>query len=766
MLRIDIKSMVYPNGYKALENISSEFKDRGMYFILGDSGCGKSTLLRCLSGMENFDGRLVYDDKEIDDKIKNEFMRNNVGFIFQDYRLFDGMSTYDNVAVAGEIAGIKADKQKITDILAEVGLDKYIDTKVRLLSGGERQRVAIARALAKDSKIIVADEPTGNLDKKNSKNIMNILKELSDKKLVIVVTHDKKLADEYADTIIHMVDGKISQTEQKAIGDLDNKHNKVDKKDNNPQKNKLSISEFLRLAFLKNSGSKIISTSILCVILFLLAIVTTMVAGQNKYKLTDRYLRNSQGNFAQVIYYSDDDMAMSSVIDGTGDYSAYIKCNGWQIKQAQKYTSDSFWASDDNIGKIDYCIRLGNLDCGIKILSGNLPTSSNEIAIPVTIAQTLDLENKTHIIGQTITVNTGIIDKEFVVSGIYDAGLPQIPQKYQDISYAEVQNYNQSEREKLQTILEKRNQSILNRSIVVWQNTLNDMLDYSTAEQYNTPLFKCKKDSKEIVIINAQKIGIELQEGEVLLSPILDSMLKLTSANEYNKGILTFDIETQQKNNSVNLQIKGIEYSLADNMAIVLSQEDYYNIISQSQMLYDAYVINYSEYSTREMYNLFEKIYPDMKCYITSNYEYNEHISTIQLVENYSKKIILPIAIFLWILCILCVYILTKNILIAGKKNLAIMRVLGIEKNAYFAMSFINNLCYVLIAGIIAFILALIISIIVGQFGFFVPSIIAFSGWEFLGFFISSIIGILCAFCIVTTKLFKASIEELYRKNS
>lgn len=212
------------NQIHVINNTSLTLEDKGMVSLLGPSGCGKTTLLNAIGGLDKIDSGKIYINGErlsrrsfsSVDKIRNI----NIGYIFQDYYLVNNMTVFDNVALVLKINGIK-DKDEITKrvnyVLEKVGMYRYRNRYANMLSGGERQRVGIARAIVKDPSIIIADEPTGNLDSKNTIEIMNIIKAISKDRLVILVTHEIELADFYADRILKIEDGKI-------IEDIVNNH--------------------------------------------------------------------------------------------------------------------------------------------------------------------------------------------------------------------------------------------------------------------------------------------------------------------------------------------------------------------------------------------------------------------------------------------------------------------------------------------------------------------------------------------------------------
>ena len=230
-----------------LDKINLDFKKNELVFILGKSGSGKSTLLNIIGGLLEVDsGSVMLDDKDII-KFNNNMLcnyRNNmIGFIFQDYHLIEYMSVMDNIKLGMTIQGDNGNK--IEEILRKLGIYSKRKTKVNRLSGGEKQRVAIARAIINNPDIILCDEPTGALDSANSVKIMNILKELSRDKLVIVVSHDNILANKYADRIINIVDGKVDYYPQIDDG----RFKEISKK-------KISLLQIVKLA-IKNLSLKV-----------------------------------------------------------------------------------------------------------------------------------------------------------------------------------------------------------------------------------------------------------------------------------------------------------------------------------------------------------------------------------------------------------------------------------------------------------------------------------------------------------------------------
>jgi len=234
------------NEIHVINDTSLEFGEKGLVALLGPSGCGKTTLLNVIGGLDKVNkGKIYVNGKKITgrtsgrvDKIRNL----NIGYIFQNYNLIDSMTVFDNVAMVLKMVGIKNKeeiKQKVEYALDLVGMYRYRKRYADMLSGGERQRVGIARAIVKNPSIIIADEPTGNLDSANTLEVMNIIKAISREKLVILVTHEENLANFYADRIIRLRDGKvISDEANENVEGLDYRiENRIYLKDIKEQKN-------------------------------------------------------------------------------------------------------------------------------------------------------------------------------------------------------------------------------------------------------------------------------------------------------------------------------------------------------------------------------------------------------------------------------------------------------------------------------------------------------------------------------------------------
>lgn len=216
----------------ALRGINLKFRKNEFVSILGPSGCGKTTTLNIIGGLDRYtSGDLLIDNKSTKsykDRDWDSYRNNVIGFVFQNYNLISHLNVLDNVEMALSLSGINAKerKERATQVLVQVGLQDHLTKRPNQLSGGQMQRVAIARALVNNPKILLADEPTGALDSKTSKQIMELIQEISKDRLVIMVTHNKKIAETYSDRIIELLDGEVLNDTNKVTSDL-NESNEI-----------------------------------------------------------------------------------------------------------------------------------------------------------------------------------------------------------------------------------------------------------------------------------------------------------------------------------------------------------------------------------------------------------------------------------------------------------------------------------------------------------------------------------------------------------
>ncbi len=225
MIQLTNVSKVYDNGIKAVDNVTLRIEQGEFVYIVGPSGSGKSTFMKLLNREERVTSGKISVGKYSVDQIKDKdipFLRRYVGVIFQDFKLLQRLTVFENVAYALEVTGKsrKEIKERVSEVLELVGLRHKVDQYPDELSGGEQQRVAIARAIANNPSILIADEPTGNLDPENAREIFKLLERINRKGTSIIMgTHNNQLVNEFKHRLVQIDNGRVIRDEFK--GDYD-----------------------------------------------------------------------------------------------------------------------------------------------------------------------------------------------------------------------------------------------------------------------------------------------------------------------------------------------------------------------------------------------------------------------------------------------------------------------------------------------------------------------------------------------------------------
>lgn len=385
------------NEVEALKGLNLNLPECGIVFLAGESGSGKTTLLNILSSIEKpSSGKVIVNGVDLStakEKELNNYRNKDIGIIFQNYNLLQDETVESNIKLALELQGRKKfSKVKVQEVLQKVGLKGYADRKITQLSGGQQQRVAIARALIKSPKIIFADEPTGNLDSETSERIMELFKDLSDNRLVVIVCHDMDLANRYADRIITLKDGSIEKDET-LKGKAANAGYLPMQEEKKKAKH-LSIARKLKFAF-KNLWA--IKFRLIVVMVMLSISIATAGVGV----LTSRYDRED----TRARAYSNSGLG-SLIIREQGVYEVDAYNN--PIEQSgfmkQKLMDESKIAGLEEISDGEYYRIYGTSDVqhetllvtgdftrleefGFKVIKGRYPQKKGEVAVSVSWAE-------------------------------------------------------------------------------------------------------------------------------------------------------------------------------------------------------------------------------------------------------------------------------------------------------------------------------------------------------------------------------------------
>ena len=447
----------------ALKNINLTFESKGMVFITGKSGCGKSTLLNILGALDSCtSGSMIIENKNINEFTEKEldnYRNSYVGFVFQEFHVLNAYNVYDNIRLAKELQQEKISEKELDAYLEKVSLTNLGKRKMNELSGGQKQRIAILRALIKNPRIILADEPTGNLDKINSKQIFGILKEISQEKLVIIVTHDLEAAQKYADRIIELKDGEIINDTKPTL---------------NPEKTTLTLKEShlpflfaLKLAWnnLKRYPKKCILTIILFFISLLCCILLINSSLFNSTSLAIKLMNLNENynievhkiNYVQNTKWKEEwqtaeDQYLKNIYSGTTNpiYELYDFTTPLTFYLNTPQEPSKLFPTTPNITSY---VEIKDPKI-LTNLSGSIPTSSNEIVIHEYLADYIINygikekngswipQNEEELLSKTHPIYLG--DNEVYISGILKEETSYTEESLEDeTTYAAYQNYIQ-----------------------------------------------------------------------------------------------------------------------------------------------------------------------------------------------------------------------------------------------------------------------------------------------------------------------------------
>ena len=396
MLKLEnVSKIYYTNGIVAtgISKVNLELNIGEFVVITGESGSGKSTLLNVISGIDSYEeGEMYINGKETShytEKDFEEYRKKYIANIFQSFNLINSYTVYQNVELVLLLNGYKRKqiKKKVLDIIDKVGLTKFKNTKVSKLSGGQKQRVAIARAIVKDTPIIVADEPTGNLDTKSAYEIIELLKNVAKDKLVVIVTHNIEQVEKYATRIIKMHDGRMIQnTEIKNINE--------DSKITQASGKNITIPNQYRLG-IRNTFN-IFSKFILLFIVFTFMSVA-FLAEYSAFKLVEHSTEESSGYSANLR-----DISKERILINKQNRESFTEDDYSKIKQLSNIDyiveddislDTEFILRNDTLNTYGYIKDINNFKGNLDI--GRMPENDDEIILKAnkddyTITQMLD----------------------------------------------------------------------------------------------------------------------------------------------------------------------------------------------------------------------------------------------------------------------------------------------------------------------------------------------------------------------------------------
>lgn len=686
----------------ALEDINLELPDVGLVVICGTSGCGKTTILNILSGLDQpTEGELYLNDARIDNENEDwwdSFRGSYLGFIYQDYNLLENMTVKENIELPLALSNIEENskQEKIAEVVSKLGISEYLNKKTGKLSGGQKQRVAIARALATDSRIILADEPTGNLDRNNSIKVFEILKNIAQTRLVVVVTHDSSLASIYSDRLINISYGKIeSDTINEQVFDALASDITTDN-----EKKKLGIKNclnFAKQAIMQRKLRCIISSMIFTITLLIIMLLCELIFRNDSIPITE-YVIDSKQSVLQIYknvpdeyinLVSDDKLTMGkklyNLLNECVDESRIIR-----VGQSSCLKLDNENVYINNI----YVNKSAKMHF---VVDGKFPESENEIAISKDLAS--KIENVDKLQGKYIDIE----GKKYIITAILKCvGDKNIENIYvndgsEDNVFSNIVLHNDS---CLRNIDTSEGMYMSGLGVVEFQNLF-----------YQTTVYN---------MIGSSNDELELLEGrmpekdnEILISQDLLELREVTKEEVIGKTYKLVDIYQEKYGCAYWSMINLYDY-LGDNITIV-------GVVSGDK----EYYINYNIYDDiSKEYNTFYNCGYFM---IVDGKEIEQDVSRLtdndikildsnmnkvyDLMTNIDalKTIMLIVVLVVSALAVLQMISLYSYSINDNKKTIGILRTLGVSKSDTKRIFTIE--CIVI--SVVAFVLSIVINVVV-----------------------------------------------------
>ena len=655
MLKLEKISKVYKTAgfsQKALDEVSICFRSTEFASILGPSGSGKTTLLNIIGGLDHYDsGDLIINEvstKLYKDRNWDSYRNHRIGFVFQSYNLISHQSVLKNVELALTLSGVSKSVRikKAKEALTKVGLKEHMHKRPNQLSGGQMQRVAIARALVNNPDIILADEPTGALDSETSKQIMELLKDVSKNKLVIMVTHNPDLANEYSNRIIQLKDGKIISDSNPYDGSIDTKNEEKEKQKNKKTSMNLITALSLSLNNLMTKMGRTLLTAFAGSIGIIgIALILSLSNGVQRY--IDKTEKETLASYPLSIEESTIDL--SSMMNNTNrDLESVVET---------KCANDSICTYDDITNSVELTYENSLIKNNLKEFKKVLDSNYKDISKYTTdigYSYNLDFQiysvdgvkinpNEFKIVERDTTMDSGftvtknnpsvfseLIDSEDLLKGQYDILAGHMPTKYNELVLVVDENNNIplrlmytldiENREEIKDIVNKslndrdfkldsinynydkivgqKFKLLLNTDYYVKEN--NKWVDKSNDLNYLKRIVQNAEDLEVVGILKVSKGATQAESGFV----------------GYTHDLMDFVIDKIKETNLAKEQLDNSDYSVVSN-------------------------IPFNEMYTKEMalekLGVFDKDSPSKILIYPKDYEAKEKI--IDIIDQYNKEV-------------------------------------------------------------------------------------------------------------------------------
>jgi len=701
-----------------LKNINLKLPNKGFISIIGESGSGKTTFLNLLGLLEKpTSGEIFINDNKIDynsRKDLEQFRNENISFIFQDSNLINDLSVYDNLIIAGE-----KDKDVINKYLNKFLLDDVADTKVRYLSGGEKQRLSIIRGIIRKSKILLVDEPTGNLDYNNTKNIFSLLKEVSKEVLVIVVSHDLKNINLYADYIYDISKNKIVKKDEKLYKAKNENHRLSNAKPYFPFK---YIFKYTLTLFRLTKIRTIVSLFLLLLSLFLVFMHTNTFFSKETNLIYHALIDEKEK--IMPVYNKQINETDEKKLDIKNGKYLYNKLSKLENHVIPYFISDTNRPRNDNeprINLVTFVIKDEEINNIEENIDGKIPNNIDEIVL-------------TDFMCEYIFGNKEVLDKELEIKSSH-FGIDQ-NQKFKIVGVIKTEKTNKS---LLRDFLDNekfydryRDDLFFKYAIsYISKSTYENLYNKSSLKLYAANFFKSEEYTRSYATYYSSKYALydnqEIIYGEKIKSKnevIVSTNFLAENEIENHNDVLgkTFSYKDlnespnwklyQHMNNlyDINQEIKIVGIIDDSNFDVLVSKEFYNEIIKQQYFTLDGFVLKIKK----------EKLITSLNKLRDNNiFVGYDFIRPIYDFSSLKEGIFFNILLFLeMIFIIISTLVLTlhsSNNISSRNKEICIMKSLGIRPKKIVSIFLIFNLLLAAISSIIAIIFGIISNSIINN---------------------------------------------------
>ncbi len=709
---------------KALTDININLNNKGLIFIIGKSGSGKSTLLNILGGLDSkTSGKIYIDNKDIDSFKEKDFdsYRNTyIGFIFQDFNLLEEYNVFDNVMLSAKLQKKKVDKEEILNLLNRLGLKGLEYRNINELSGGQKQRVGIARALIKNPKIILADEPTGNLDSISSKETFKLLKEISKEKLVVVVSHDLENANTYADKILELQDGKAIRNDL-TIKEQDNStFTSVSAK--------LPFKECLHFAFtsLKSNKVKLFFTIILTMISLVFMGISVNSFLYDKGTFMAGVMRDNNEYIFDISKIEVEPAGASFPFDLTNDDLNILKENIneelnptyrlYNNNRLLTFTYGDYVEPDEDFDHVPMWFNYIELkdDRILGNIKGKIPVNSNEIMVHKNVARyickygILDSTNniyKPNSIDELINSNKEIMlgDNKVIITGIVDNDL-------NDDYFIYVNGFvdNAILNNNINTFLTDSylsKKEITAKNIAIYNNNVQLITNTITTLNKDEIIISLDLFRELDNNFNDELNEYLLNNSEDNYSSLINTFTNsyINTNNSFNNLYITFN--GNLNSNSIKNDLKVVGISLDNNNYV---SNDYITEIESTNsnkynFSYRVYEDNYNE--LKNIINTYETNYNRSGVYYYLTLPHYDDLEQINAIYNFLAKYINIITLVFVLFTILLFSNFIYISITYSKKQIGILRALGTNKNDIIKIFLYESI----IVGIMSYIISIIL---------------------------------------------------------